>query len=171
MTNALLAGAFYHFSPILFPYHQEPDTTKGLLGSTDFDTLIAEAGSVSLETLLSSNKSIRRIIWVTKAGSKHLDWNEVPEGIGGKIDVTTWHDLVEEKKGTTPQIPARDAANEPPSVYTFWPNKTGKYELVEYTQKVINDSGFSGILLTSIEPYSWCSSHLFFASTDREAHS
>lgn len=136
-ANHSEAGAFYGFSPILFPYHQEPDTTKGLLGGTEFDTLIAEAGSVSVETLLSINKSIRRIIWVTKEGSKHLDWNEVPEGIGGKIDVSTWHELVEEKKNTvSPDVPPLDAANEPSSIYAFWPDKDGKHGLIEYTQKV-----------------------------------
>ena len=133
----ITAGSFYHFSPILFPYHQERDITNDLLANAEFDTLVAEAGSISLERLLSKNKSVRRIVWVTKQGSKHLDWNEVPEGIGGKIDVTTWNDLIEEKKATiSKDVPALEAENEPPSIYAFWPNKAGKYEMTEYTQKV-----------------------------------
>ena len=90
-----------------------------------------------METLLKINKSIRRIIWVTKQGSNHLDWNEIPEGIGGKVDVTTWNELIEEKKNIiSGDVPALDAASQPPPVYAFWPDKNGKHGLIEYTQKV-----------------------------------
>ena len=119
------------------PYNQAPDSSKKLLGTGNFDTLIAEAGSVALETLLSKNKSVRRVIWVTKSGSSHLDWNEVPEGAGGKLDVSTWHDLVEEHKaGTSNEVPPLDKDNEAPPVYAFWPTKAGTYDLVEYSQQV-----------------------------------
>lgn len=119
------------------PYDQVPGSTKGLLGTRNFDTLIAEAGSVALETLLSKNKSVRRVIWVTKSGSSHLDWNEVPEGAGGKLDVSTWHDLIEEQKaGASNEVPPLDKDNAAPSVYALWPTKAGKYDLVEYSQQV-----------------------------------
>ena len=133
----MIAGAFYGWSPVLLPYNQIPDSTKDLLSLGEFDTLIAEAGSVSLETLIANNRRLRRVIWVTKAASGHLDWNEVPEGAGGKLDVTTWSDLVEEhKSGASIEVLPLSKDNEVSSVLAYWPNKTGKYDLVEYTQKV-----------------------------------
>ncbi|KAK5937221.1 hypothetical protein PMZ80_010521 [Knufia obscura] len=135
----IFAGAFYSFSPILVPYSQEPDTTSNILAVAEFDTLVAEAGTISLDRVLQRNKSLKRIIWVAKAGNKHLDWNEVPEGIGGKLDVVTWQDLVEEKKaGSSNEVPPLEKDEALP-VYAFWPTKSGNYELIEYTQKVRTD--------------------------------
>ncbi|KAK5101093.1 hypothetical protein LTS08_004699 [Lithohypha guttulata] len=132
----VLAGAFYDFSPILVPYHQEPGNAVEILKDVEFDTLVAEAGSVALETLLSQSKSIRRIIWVAKAGSKHLDWNEVPEGVGGKLEVNTWHDLIDEKKGgASDVVPPLDKENEPLPVYALQQNKSGQYDSVECSQR------------------------------------
>jgi len=153
MLTPFTAGAFYSFSPIIVPYHQEPSITSKILSVAEFDTLIAEAGTVALESVLKHNKSLKRIIWVAKAGNKHLDWNEVPEGVGGKLDVTTWHDLVDEKKSVvSSEVPPLDIDNETLPVYAFWPTKSGNYELIEYAQKVRNpnnpDRG-PGILTTS----------------------
>ena len=67
----------------------------------------------------------------------HMDWNEVPEGIGGKLDVTTWADLIKEKRaGSTHAVLHLDKDNEALPVYAFWPTKSGSYELIEYSQKV-----------------------------------
>lgn len=108
-----------------------------ILSNTDFDTLVAEAGTVALDELLARHKSLRRIIWVTKAGSSHLDWDEVPEGIGGNVEVNTWSTLIEEKKaGASNEVPGLDKDNEPLPVYAFWQNKSGKHDVIEYSQKV-----------------------------------
>lgn len=112
-----------------------------MLSKVDADTLIAEAGSVALEQLLSKNKSIRRIIWVAKAGNKHLDWNEVPEGVGGKVDVTTWQDLIEEKKASASNEPLPlDKETKPLPIATFCHGKEDESELVEYSSEVRSSS-------------------------------
>lgn len=138
------------------PYFQEPDTTSNILAVAEFDTLIAEAGTVALESVLKRNKSLKRVIWVAKAGSKHLDWNEVPEGVGGKVDVTTWHDLVEENKaGSSNEVPPLDKDNDATPVYAFWPTKSGNYEIIEYAQKVRCRFSSTVQILTLAEPHGW----------------
>lgn len=131
-----------------------------ILAHTDFDTLVAEAGTVALDELLAKHKSVRRIIWVTKAGSSHLDWDEVPEGIGGSVEVNTWSTLIEEKKQSiSNEVPEVDKDSEALPVYAFWQNKAGKHDLVEYTQKVCAKHSNILPLLIFTEPHCWsCSS-------------
>jgi hypothetical protein len=66
--------------------------------------------------------------------SRHMDWNEVPEGIGGKIDVSVWHQLVQEQQDGA-ALPA--SAGKAPGVVFLWQEAVGKpAEIVEFTQQV-----------------------------------
>lgn len=103
---------------------------------TSPEVLIAEAGTLDVEKVVASCPSLKHIIWVTKAGSEHMDWNEVPEGIGGRLGVSVWKDLIEEH-GSNSEVPPYDKdAEEVPPVTTFWPAAVGKFEQVEYSSKV-----------------------------------
>lgn len=97
--------------------------------------MIAEAGSISLETILSSNKSLRRVIWVVRAGSLDTDWDELPKGTSN-IDLNTWHGLVSADTSASSEVPVLEAASVPPPVSTLWQRKSGTYESVEYTHAV-----------------------------------
>jgi acyl-CoA synthetase (AMP-forming)/AMP-acid ligase II len=120
---ALFAGAFYGFTPVLIPYNQPQATLVELLVSTGADALIAQAGSVPLADVTRGASSLRQIIWTVEKTSRHMDWSEVPEGIGGKIDVSVWHELVQDQKSGVSQLPS--TAQKPPGVVFLWQEVAG----------------------------------------------
>lgn len=102
------------------------------------DMLIAGAGTVSLVEVTREYSVLRHVIWVVPKVSRHLDWNEGSEGIGGKVGISVWHDMIEEKKGkATSDLPDRTDGYTPENVVTVWQkNKEEVGEVVEYTQGV-----------------------------------
>lgn len=132
---ALFAGAFYDFTPILIPYNQPHTTLVELLVRTKADTLIAEAGSIPLDNVSQGASGLRQIIWTVEKTSRHMDWSEVPEGIGGKIDVSVWHELVQDQKNGAAVLPS--TTEKAPGVVFLWQEAVGKSaEIVEFTQLV-----------------------------------
>lgn len=133
--GALFAGAFYGFTPILIPYNQPHPALVDLLVQTGADALIAEAGSIPLAEVGRGASALRQIIWTVEKTSRHMDWSEVPEGIGGKIDVSVWHELVQEQKNGAASLPS--TTEKPPGVVFLWQETAGKSaEIVEFTQQV-----------------------------------
>jgi len=60
-----------------------------------------------------------------------MDWNEVPTGTGGAVNVSTWQDIIQDQDANAgSELPVSDKKAELKKVLAFWP--TG--ELVEYTQ-------------------------------------
>jgi acyl-CoA synthetase (AMP-forming)/AMP-acid ligase II len=132
---ALFAGAFYGFTPILIPYNQPHETLVDLLNQTQADSLIAEAGSLPLADVGKSVSGLRQVIWTVEKTSRHMDWNEIPEGIGGKIDVSVWHQLVQDQKSAAASLPSD--SDKAPGVVFLWQESVGKpAEIVEFTQNV-----------------------------------
>lgn len=78
-----------------------------------------------------------------------MDWTEVPEDVGGKIDVSVWHELVKDaQNGGASELPS-DAT--PGNVITLsWQAKSANYEIVEFTQK--NMAAAVGALITALPP-------------------
>ncbi|KAJ4346719.1 uncharacterized protein N0V89_010651 [Didymosphaeria variabile] len=143
----LFAGAFYDFVPILIPYNQPHQTLIELLSKTNADSLVAEAGSVPLADVGKGVSSLRQVIWTVEKTSRHMDWNEVPEGIGGKTDVSVWHQLVQDQKAGSPELP-KDAGKAPNVVF-LWQEGAGKAaEIVEFTQQ--NLAAGTGALLSAL---------------------
>ncbi|KAH6638823.1 hypothetical protein C7974DRAFT_387380 [Boeremia exigua] len=143
----LFAGAFYGFTPILIPYNQPHATLVELLQATGADSLIAQAGSVPLADVTRSVPALRQIVWTVEKTSRHMDWSEVPEGIGGKVDVSVWHELVQDSKYTEDALPAD--GGKAPGVVFLWQEAAGKpAEIVEFTQQ--NISSAVGALITSL---------------------
>jgi hypothetical protein len=131
----LFAGAFYGFTPILIPYNQPHATLVELLQATGADSLVAEAGSVPLADVTRSVPGLRQIVWTVEKTSRHMDWSEVPEGIGGKVDVSVWHELVQDSKHTEHALPSE--GGKAPGVVFLWQEAVGKpAEIVEFTQQV-----------------------------------
>lgn len=67
-----------------------------------------------------------------------MEWNEVPEGIGGKVGISVWHDIVDEKKDAVgAQLPANAQGEAVPGITTFWPtNEDPVGQMTEFSQKV-----------------------------------
>jgi acyl-coenzyme A synthetase/AMP-(fatty) acid ligase len=132
---ALFAGAFYGFTPILIPYNQPHPVLVELLVKTGADTLIAQAGSVPLAHVIQGASGLRQIVWTVEKTSRHMDWSEVPEGIGGKIDVAVWHELVQDQQEGAATLPTTN--EKAPGIVFLWQEAVGKpAEVVEFTQQV-----------------------------------
>jgi hypothetical protein len=146
----LFAGAFYGFTPILIPYNQPHATLIDLLQAARADSLIAQAGSFPLADVTRSVPSLRQIVWTVEKTSRHMDWSEVPEGIGGKVDVSVWHELVQDSKHTEDVLPSDGA--KAPGVVFLWQEAVGKpAEIVEFTQQVSSSPFLAAYTLTPPE--------------------
>ncbi|KAF2496978.1 acetyl-CoA synthetase-like protein [Lophium mytilinum] len=131
----LFAASFYGFSPILIPYNQPHTALVELLNQTGADSLVAAAGSLPLTDVSKGVPGLRQLIWTVEKTSRHMDWNEVPEGIGGKVDVTVWHELVQESKTASTELPTTAAGSKPANLVFIWQEKPGApAEIVELTQ-------------------------------------
>ncbi|KAF2788818.1 hypothetical protein K505DRAFT_328658 [Melanomma pulvis-pyrius CBS 109.77] len=165
---ALFAGAFYGYTPILIPYNQPHPTLIELLIRTGADSLIAAAGSIPLANVSKGVSGLRQVIWTVEKTSRHMDWNEIPEGIGGKVDVSVWHQLVQDQKNGTPELPQE--AGRAPNIVFLWQNELSKSaEIVEFTQQ--NISAATGALISALPGRQRFNSSDTFLSADTFTHS
>lgn len=144
---ALFASSFYDLTAVLVPYHQDEPVENiiSLLKKSKADTVVAAVGSFPFDVISKSYPALKQLIWVVDEGSKHMDWNEVPTGTGGPVNVSTWQDIIQDAGANTgADLPAVDRTVEPKKVLAFWPSG----ELVKYT----NGNIISGIAgqLTSV---------------------
>lgn len=66
-----------------------------------------------------------------------MDWNEVPADVKGSLEVTVWHDLVDEKRDLAGlEVPSWDSNSPSPSVTTVWPSVSGVGEFIEFQPEV-----------------------------------
>ena len=67
-----------------------------------------------------------------------MDWNEVPEGVGGKAEIAIWHDIIEERISSAPAgLPTHNVEKPPPNVLSVSQSAMTKgYQVVEFTQHV-----------------------------------
>ena len=101
------------------------------------DFLIAEAGAVDVDAVAAACPSLRHIIWVATEGNRHMDWNVVPEGTGGRVEVAVWHELTDERKTlASSEVPRVDKDSPVGPLSMFWPGTDGVGQLVEYTSEV-----------------------------------
>jgi hypothetical protein len=143
--TALFACAFYDLTPILAPYDQPIEEIILLLKRCKADTVIAAVGSFPFDAITKSYPALKQLVWVVDEGSKHMDWNEVPKGTGGAVNVSTWQEIIQDQEPTVgTELPPVDRAGELRKVLAFWPSG----ELVEYTQANLI-SGIAG-QLTSV---------------------
>ena len=101
--------------------------------------MIASAGSLPLERLLQLYPGLKHVIWVAERSSRHMEWNEVPEGVSGRAEIAVWHEVVEEKRSSAlGELPPRNSDAVTPSVITtsISAHNPEKHELIEFTQAV-----------------------------------
>lgn len=127
----LFSCAFYDLTVILVPYDLPIDSIISLLHKSKADTVVAAVGSFPFDVITKSYPALKQLIWVVDEGSKHMDWNEVPTGTGGAVNVSTWQDIIQDQDHSAgAELPPVDRKGELKNVLAFWPNG----ELVEYTQ-------------------------------------
>jgi len=133
-----LATAFYGITPILLPCNLTVEVLIQILQETKPDFLVAAAGGLSLTEVVRFYGGLKQVIWVVEEGSRHMDWNEVPEGIGGQAGVGVWHEIVEEKRATVGSAVPDNAEGESlKDLVSIWQGGKGDVgEVVEFTQKV-----------------------------------
>ncbi|QDS68750.1 hypothetical protein FKW77_004769 [Venturia effusa] len=135
---ALFACSFYGLTPVLVPYDHPVEGIIGLLQKTQADVLIAAAGSLPLQEVAKKHKSLKQVIWVVEKTSRHMDWTEIPKDIGGNIDVSVWHQLIQDHQDLSnadmPDIKSEELGN----IITICADKPGSEErIVEFTHKNI----------------------------------
>ena len=71
-----------------------------------------------------------------------MDWKEPSDYDHGKLSLATWHNLIEEQKGSASSDPPSDVPNfELPNVLAVWQRQTTAslpetHEVVQFSQKV-----------------------------------
>ncbi|KAL9571074.1 hypothetical protein ACKAV7_004785 [Fusarium commune] len=99
----LFACSFYqNLTTVLIPFDVSNDELVSMLRRSAADTLITAPGAFPFDAVIQAYPSLRQLIWVTDEGSSHMDWNEIPEGTGGNINVATWQDILRD----APAMPA-----------------------------------------------------------------
>lgn len=143
---ALLACSFYpNLTTVLIPFDVPGDELVSMLKRSAVDTLVTAPGAFPFDAVVKAYPSLRQLVWVVERGSSHMDWNEVPEGTGGSINVATWQDIIGESAASVgSELPALDLDHSPQDVVTFWQPKPGQaHEMVRFTQSNIV-SGVAG---------------------------
>jgi hypothetical protein len=131
LLATLFSSAFYDLTAILVPYDLPIDKIISLLHESKADTVVAAVGSFPFDVITKSYPALKQLIWVVDEGSKHMDWNEVPKGTGGPVNVSTWQDIVQDAPPSSgSELPLIDRTAALTKVIAFSPS--GK--LVEYTQ-------------------------------------
>lgn len=131
-------AVLYGFKPVLISQNFTPEFLAQAMSRSGASILIAAAGTVSLKDMLKFSSGLKQVIWVVEKTSRHMDWNEVPEGVGGNPEITVWHDIIEEKASTS-DLPPESPDGIPPNIITVHKrSRSGneELELVEFTQKV-----------------------------------
>lgn len=137
ILTSCTASAFYGFTPILVPQGQSLEDLSAMLKAANADTLIALAGSVPLQALSEQYPGLKQVVWLVERTSRHMEWSEVPEGVGGKAEIAVWHDIVEERRSSVSGDLISE--KEPTNVVVISKdasNKSTGFQIVEFTQQV-----------------------------------
>src|SRR5580700_7608844 len=133
--EALFACIWYGMTPILLPCDQSPATVISMLKESKADSMVAAVGSIPYEAITKEYLSLRRLIWIVDEGNRHMDWDEIPKGMGGALNVSTWQEIVEDGSWTMNELLVDGL---PPNLVSFWQTKKGEAgEMVEFSQSNI----------------------------------
>lgn len=119
---SLFACSFYNMTAILLPFDQKDEAVLvSMLRRSAADTVITAPGCFPFDTVVQSYPALRQLIWVVDEGSAHLDWNEVPKGMGGSVNVSTWQDVVNDApQAAGRELPPLEGQSQPRDVTIFW---------------------------------------------------
>ncbi|KAK6834571.1 hypothetical protein PG987_009265 [Apiospora arundinis] len=137
LMATLFACSFYNLTAILIPFDQPEKSMVSMLQQSGADTVVTIPGAFPFDAVVKSYPALKQLIWVVDQGNSHMDWNEVPEGTGSKVNVSTWQDILNDSpvsSGT--ELPSENDTQEPNDVIFFWIGKPGTMEeMVTFTQK------------------------------------
>ncbi|AEO62869.1 f2299bbb-f8e9-4439-9750-8cad230db242 [Thermothielavioides terrestris] len=135
LIATLFACSFYNLTAVILPFDQSDDAVISMLRRSAADTVVTAPGSFPFDLVVKNYPSLRQLIWVVDEGSKHLDWNEVPQGTGGSVNVSTWQDIVNDSPVDAGKaLPPLEGQKEPRDVTVFWVSKPGQpEEMVRFT--------------------------------------
>ncbi|KAI0205185.1 hypothetical protein F4808DRAFT_473251 [Astrocystis sublimbata] len=136
LIATLFACSFYNATAILLPYDQSEASIISMLQQSGADTVVTCPGTFPFDSVVKSYPALRQLIWVVDEGSKHLDWNEVPKGMGGKVNVSTWSDILNDSpQSAGTELPSSDNQAAAPDVITFWASSSDSVEeMSRFTQ-------------------------------------
>ncbi|TPX08229.1 uncharacterized protein E0L32_001875 [Thyridium curvatum] len=135
LMATLFACSFYNLTAIILPFDKSDDAVISMLRRSAADTVIAAPGSFPFDSVVKTYPSLRQLIWVVDEGSKHMDWNEVPKGMGGSVNVSTWQEIVQDQPvDAGRELPPIENQTEARDVTVFWQGKPGNLEeMVRFT--------------------------------------
>lgn len=134
---ALFACSFYpNLTTVLIPFDVPHDQLVSMLRRSAADTVITASGAFPFDQVVKAYPSLRQLIWVVDEGNSHMGWDEVPEGMGGSVNVATWQDIINDAPASAgAELQPLDPAYQPSDVVAFWQSKSGKMEeMVRFTQ-------------------------------------
>lgn len=137
-----------------------------MLQEHNADCLIAAAGSLALERVLNQYSGLQQVLLVAERSSRHMEWNEVPEGVGGKAEIAVWHEITGEKGvQRVSGLPVSMPEEELPSVFIVSKRPdSSDYSTVAFTQKVKRCFLMLSLMLTKLsESCCRCSRPAFLA--------
>ncbi|ROT39256.1 hypothetical protein SODALDRAFT_310623 [Sodiomyces alkalinus F11] len=137
LLATLFACCFYpNLIPILIPFGVKEDELVSMLRRSAADTVVTAPGAFPFNVVVESYPALRQLVWVADEGNRHMDWNEVPQGMGGSVNVATWQDIVQEAPvaaGT--ELPPAAGQQEAQDIIIFWQGKPGSVdEMVRFSQ-------------------------------------
>lgn len=135
LIATLFACAFHNLTAVILPFDQPDDAVISMLRRSAADTVVTAPGSFPFDLVAKSYPSLRQLIWVVDEGSSHMDWNEVPQGAGGSVNVSTWQDIINDSPvDAGKELPPLEGQKEPRDVTIFWQSKPGQQEeMVRFT--------------------------------------
>jgi hypothetical protein len=135
LVVTLFACAFYNLTAVILPFDQSDDAVISMLRRSTADVVVTSPGSFPFNLVVKNYPSLRQLIWVVDEGSKHMDWNEVPQGTGSSVNVTTWQDVLYEGSADAgKELPPLEGQKAPSDVIVFWQSKPGQEEeMVQFT--------------------------------------
>lgn len=135
LLAALFACAFYNLTAVVLPFEQPEDDVISMLRRSGADTVITAPGSFPFDLVAKHYPNLCQLIWIVDEGSRHMDWNEVPEGTGSSVNVSTWHEIIGDSPAAAGhELPALEGQKEPSDVILFWQYKSGiPSEMVTFT--------------------------------------
>ncbi|KAK0635201.1 hypothetical protein B0T17DRAFT_569430 [Bombardia bombarda] len=135
LIATLFACAFYNMTAIILPFDQPDDAVISMLRRSAADTVVTVPGSFPFDVVVKNYPSLRQLVWVVDDGNSHMDWNEVPKGTGGSVNVATWQDVISDSPvDAGKELPPLEGQKEPRDVTVFWQSKPGTAEeMVRFT--------------------------------------
>ncbi|TQS38248.1 hypothetical protein Golomagni_01254 [Golovinomyces magnicellulatus] len=138
------ACAFQNLTTILLQYDLPPQEILSRIKQSKADTVIAAAGSFPTSLILKDYSTLKQLILVVDEGSRHIDWNDVQAETGDSVNVTAWHEIIQDQEPAAGKdLPTIDKSVKLKNIIAFVAS-----EMVEYT----NANVIAGIAgqLTSI---------------------